>query len=265
MFLRTTSELITNKICQISFLGIARFRNFMELPDRPTGILHVQDDRSDNSGVDFRTKHVENIKKVCSVLKENGIVAVPTDTIYGLAGLALSQKSTAKIYDIKNRSCVKPIAICVGEISDLKKWGKLTISSALLSELLPGPVTLIFERTLDLNPLLNPGTTLVGIRIPDNKFIRDICRECQEPLALTSANLSAAQSTLSVEEFRELWPKLDLVCDGGTISHTEQARLGSTVVDLSKPGLFTVIRPGSAYQQTIQKLIKYNLKEEKKN
>ncbi len=168
------------------------------------------------------------------------------------------------------------------------------MSSALLGELLPGPVTVVFERTLQLNNELNPGTTLVGIRVPNHGFVRDLSRACGEPLALTSANPSAAGSTLSVQvrrvirlvtdfplsvalqeqnqvhcqsqrlvvfllelslewrqnrvfnlqEFEGLWQHLACVYDGGVLGSTAQSRLGSTVVDLSKTGFFTVIRPG---------------------
>lgn len=75
----------------------------------------------------------------------------------------------------------------------------MTISNELLHELLPGPVTVVFERTDELNPELNRGTRLVGVRVPDSGFVRDVSRMCGQPLALTSANPSAAGSTLSVE------------------------------------------------------------------
>ena len=81
----------------------------------------------------------------------------------------------------------------------LYRWGQVTITKALLSELLPGPVTVVFERTLELNSSLNPGTPLVGIRVPDHGFVRDVARHCKEPLALTSANVSNAPSTLSIQ------------------------------------------------------------------
>lgn len=77
----------------------------------------------------------------------------------------------------------------------------MTVSDALLNKLLPGPVTVVFERLAALNPVLNPGTTLVGIRVPDHGFVREVCRLCCEPLALTSANVSAQESTLAVEVF----------------------------------------------------------------
>ena len=81
------------------------------------------------------------------------------------------------------------------------RWGNVTVSDGLLCELLPGPVTVVFERTLELNPDLNPGTSLVGIRVPDSGFVRDIARQVQQPLALTSANISNQPSSLSVEVY----------------------------------------------------------------
>ena len=75
----------------------------------------------------------------------------------------------------------------------------MTVPSSLLSRLLPGPVTTVFERGGDLNPALNPGLPLVGLRIPDSSFVRCLVEQCGCPLALTSANLSHSSSTLSVQ------------------------------------------------------------------
>eukprot|EP00112_Aurelia_sp_Birch-Aquarium-sp1_P018648 Seg4471.1 transcript_id=Seg4471.1/GoldUCD/mRNA.D3Y31 product="YrdC domain-containing protein mitochondrial" protein_id=Seg4471.1/GoldUCD/D3Y31 len=127
-----------------------------------------------------------------------------------------------------------------------KRWCDVTLSREILEELLPGPVTLVFERKAVLNPELNPSTRLVGVRIPDHQFIRETARICKEPIALTSANISASRSCLTVEEFKYLWPKLDVVFDGGCLGETEESRLGSTVIDLSIPGQYKIIRDGSA-------------------
>ena len=79
------------------------------------------------------------------------------------------------------------------------RWAINTVSTDLLNELLPGPVTLIFERRETLNPCLNPDKRTVGLRIPDSPFIVELARTFDNPVALTSANLSAEQSTLAVE------------------------------------------------------------------
>nr|XP_057909894.1 yrdC domain-containing protein, mitochondrial isoform X2 [Doryrhamphus excisus] len=180
----------------------------------------------------------------CTVkaLQDGHVVAVPTDTIYGLACLAQNSGAVRRIYDIKGRNEQKPLAICVGDIRDIYKYCKVKVTEELLGDLLPGPVTLVFERSDILNKELNPFTQLVGVRIPDCTFIQHLCQMCGEPLALTSANVSAQTSTVAVHEFQDLWPKLAIVVDAGPIG--DQSRLGSTVVDLSVHGKYRIIRAG---------------------
>lgn len=191
------------------------------------------------------------VDKAVNSLKRGNIIALPTDTIYGIAALAQSTLAVKKLYEIKGRHQEKPVAICVGNVEDVSKWGKITVCDSVLYDLLPGPVTLVFERTEMLNKELNPGTKLVGIRIPDHDFVRRLSVACQEPLALTSANRSAAISSLETKEFEDLWCKLDVIFDGGVLGQSEQCRLGSTVINLSVPGQFSIIREGSAYRQTV--------------
>jgi len=78
-------------------------------------------------------------------------------------------------------------------------WGRVTVSDELLHALLPGPVTVVFERTVALNPGLNPGSSTIGIRVPASGFVCDVARTCGEPLALTSANISAQPSSLVID------------------------------------------------------------------
>ncbi|XP_077152057.1 threonylcarbamoyl-AMP synthase [Ranitomeya variabilis] len=188
------------------------------------------------------------------VLQQSGVIGVPTDTIYGIACLAQSSQSISNIYNVKGRNGTKPLAICVGAIEDIYRYCQVNVPDQLLRDLLPGPVTLVMERSEELNKELNPYTSLVGVRIPDHAFIRQLAQICSEPLALTSANISTQPSTLSVEEFRDLWPTLSLVVDGGPIGDlsSPESRLGSTVVDISVPGKFTVIRPGCALIPTME-------------
>ncbi|XP_053563143.1 threonylcarbamoyl-AMP synthase [Bombina bombina] len=188
------------------------------------------------------------------VLQQGGVIAVPTDTIYGLACLAQNAQSINNIYNVKGRNGTKPLAICVGDIEDIYRFCQVKVPDQLLRDLLPGAVTLVMERTDELNKELNPFTSLVGVRIPDHAFIRQLAQLCSEPLALTSANISNEESTLTAEEFKDLWPSLSLVVDGGPIGDlsSPECRLGSTVVDLSIPGKFTVIRPGCALSPTLE-------------
>lgn len=207
-----------------------------------------------------RSEHIKTqVKLAAEHLCKGEVIATPTDTIYGLAALANNAKAVTKIYDIKGRNSTKPVAICVAELEDVYKWGEVTIPRELLNQLLPGPVTLCFRRLSSLNERLNPDSNLIGIRIPDHPFIRGVCKEIQLPLALTSANISNAQSALSIEEFSELYGHLSCIFDGGTLGLDEHSRLGSTVIDLSNPGSYQIIRSGSAEKQTVAKLKKFGI------
>ena len=179
-------------------------------------------------------------------LMAGGVLAVPTDTIYGLTCLVQHQAAVESLYDIKGRHSSKPIAICVAEVEEIYTWAEVTVERTLIEQLLPGQVTLVFRRGKKLNRNFNPDSQLIGVRIPDYPFLREVCRLCQSPLALTSANYSNMTSSLAVEEFQELHSSLSLVFDGGRLSDSEEARLGSTVVDLSEEGSYSIIRPGSA-------------------
>ncbi|XP_031432928.1 yrdC domain-containing protein, mitochondrial isoform X2 [Clupea harengus] len=204
------------------------------------------------------------LKSTVNALKDGEVVAVPTDTLYGLACLAQNSVAVKKVYDIKGRNGQKPLAICVGEIEEIYKYCKVAVKREMLEDLLPGPVTLVLERSAELNPDLNPFTPLVGVRIPDHPFMRRLCQMCGEPLALTSANMSSQTSTVDVHEFQELWPKVAVVVNGGHIG--DQSRQGSTVVNLSVPGRFSLIRPGCALAPTLNVLDrKFGLLEDSEN
>uniref|UniRef100_A0A1A7ZAI2 Threonylcarbamoyl-AMP synthase n=1 Tax=Nothobranchius furzeri TaxID=105023 RepID=A0A1A7ZAI2_NOTFU len=209
-----------------------------------TKLFHLLPSTSNGSTThqELQTDGAEILSCTVKALKDGHVVAVPTDTIYGLACLAQNSEAVQKIYNLKERNGVKPLAICVGEIQEIYKYCKVKVKGELLDDLLPGPVTLVFERSEALNTNLNPFTSLVGVRIPDHAFMRRLCQMCGEPLALTSANISSQTSTVEVQEFQELWPKLAVVVDGGPIG--DQSRLGSTVIDLSVLGKYRIIRPG---------------------
>lgn len=206
------------------------------------------------------SNNTESVNSAVSALLDGSIIALPTDTIYGIAGLAQNDKAVEEIYNIKKRNENKSLAICVANIEDVYIWGKVTIPDDLLKLLLPGPVTLIFERSEALNPSLNPNNNLVGIRIPNHNFIRNVVTKCGSPLALTSANISSEKSPLKVEEFQNLWEKLEKVFDGGSLGNSEQCRKGSTIMDLSVSGRYKVVRKGSAYFKTTKLLNKFGLK-----
>ncbi|XP_003462302.1 threonylcarbamoyl-AMP synthase [Cavia porcellus] len=208
-----------------------------------------------------RAGWTEALRAAVAELRAGAVVAVPTDTLYGLACSASCSAALGAVYRLKGRSGTKPLAVCLGRVADVYRYCKVKVPEELLKELLPGPVTLVMERSEELNKDLNPFTPLVGVRIPDHAFMQELAQMFEGPLALTSANISSQASSLKVEEFQDLWSHLSLVIDGGPIGDGQnfECRLGSTVVDLSVPGKFGIIRPGCALESTTAILQKYKL------
>lgn len=201
--------------------------------------------------------------KAAEYLGSGRVIAVPTDTIYGLACSANCPTAIQRLYSIKGRDSAKPVAICVTSVQDLRKWGEAShLSDELLHSLLPGPVTLVLERTKHLdNPFLNPVSTKIGIRIPNHNFMNQVTKLFDGPVALTSANFSNEPSTLSIKEFEHLYGHLGAVFDGGLLSQgLEQNRTGSTVVDLALAGQYNIIRRGISYNSIVGILDRHGLK-----
>ncbi|KAH8280477.1 hypothetical protein KR018_007937 [Drosophila ironensis] len=199
-------------------------------------------------------------------LLNGDVIALPTDTVYGLACDGNNEQAIQRLYEIKGRDEHKPVAICVHNIAALRRFGQAAhLSDELLTRLLPGPLTIVIERTPALsNRFLNPSTSKIGIRIPDFRFMRSLCAVWQDrPLALTSANRSSAPSSLQVSEFRSLWPHLGAVFDGGRIGLTEERRLASTVIDLATPGYYEIVRAGVALKPTLSLMEEFGIKPRK--
>uniref|UniRef100_A0A1I8ANQ0 Threonylcarbamoyl-AMP synthase n=1 Tax=Steinernema glaseri TaxID=37863 RepID=A0A1I8ANQ0_9BILA len=189
------------------------------------------------------------LTRAVQVLKNGGVIALPTDTVYGITSL-LSHSD--KLYKIKRRNPEKPLGLFVADVQQVGKWATRTVDMQTLRRLLPGPVTLVFDRSVNLPATFNTSTRKVGIRIPENRFVQELCARLDEPLAQTSANVSGCSSPLNVQEFSGLWNELDLILDAGTIGaeQGDHKREGSTVVDLTLDGTYSIIRDGSARMAT---------------
>jgi 2',5'-phosphodiesterase len=201
------------------------------------------------------------VAEAVEALRREKLIAIPTDTIYGLAASACSETGINRLYEAKQRAYHVPLAVCVGEASDVSKYADVAhLHPGLLEELLPGPITLLLRKKTDaeceLSSALNPGVSLLGIRVPDSAFIRAVSRQFGHAIALTSANQSGQPSTLAVEEFEHLWEECENVFDGGRIQAT---RSGSTIVDLSVPGEFSIARAGEKCDVIQETLKRYGM------
>ncbi|CAK9800762.1 Threonylcarbamoyl-AMP synthase [Anthophora quadrimaculata] len=204
-----------------------------------------------------------SIALAATLLQQGEIVAFPTDTIYGLAGIVSDNSSIEKLYKIKGRDENKPLSISINNANMIKLWGVVDhLPKELLTTILPGPYTIILKRTENLNPAFNPNHDTVGIRIPNFSFINCVA-EIVGPLALTSANVSNEPNCIHASEFKHLWPKLGGIFYNVSLNDRlkKRFRKGSTIVDLSEPGYYKIVRFGVGGTSLISFLRKIGLKD----
>ena len=188
----------------------------------------------------LRADHPVAIQHALDVLKHGGVIAFPTDTVYGLAAMAFNAASIESLYVIKGRNNTRAIAVLIGDLADLKKVvADINPTAQKLAEKFwPGPLTLVVLGNPGLPPNLSP-TPNIGVRMPDHPVAVDLLRK-SGPLAVTSANQSgAANASTAKEVMRQLGGKIHLIIDGGTTP----GGVPSTVVDCSE-GELKILREG---------------------
>lgn len=180
------------------------------------------------------------LQQAFDTLHQGGLVAFPTDTVYGLGALAHNTKSIEQLFIVKGRESTKAIPILLSDASELSLVASRVDSRALrLAERFwPGPLTLVVPRHASLPEILSPYPT-VGVRVPDHPLARALLRSAG-PLATTSANLSNQPSaTTASEVLAQLNGRIPLILNGGQTP----GGVSSTVVDCSGTEL-VILRHG---------------------
>lgn len=187
-------------------------------------------------------------EKIASVLKQNGVVVMPTDTIYGIVGRAFDNNVVERIYTTRQRSPEKPCVVLIGDIEDLAKFSiNLSIEQrekikeywplGIVEENRAEPVSLIFNCNDERFSYLHRGTHTLAFRLPSQMDLRDLLKETG-PLVAPSANLEGMPPAINVDEAREYFgDKVDMYVDGGEI-HGK----ASKILKLNTDGSLSVIR-----------------------
>ena len=187
----------------------------------------------------------EAVAKTADVLKRNGLVVAPSDTVYALIVNAASANSVKKLIEFKSRPAGKPISVFVTGFKELEDNAGLNgYQSKIVRELLPGPFTVILPSRHKVAPMLESEKGTLGLRIPDYPFINRLVREFGKPLTATSANVSGRSPHYRISTLLNELPKakkglVDLIVDAGQLPHNEP----STVVDLTGSDL-KIVRQG---------------------
>jgi len=187
------------------------------------------------------------LPEALKTLRQGGLVAFPTDTVYGLAALAHRAGAILQLFEAKGRDTTKAIAVLIGSLEQLDQMtpGLPEAALKLARGFWPGALTLVVERHPDLPQVLSPRPT-IGIRMPDHALALALL-QASGPLATTSANRSGAANPLTAADVLvQLDGQVDLILDGGTCP----GGVPSTVVDCTGPEL-KILRVGAITEAMI--------------
>jgi L-threonylcarbamoyladenylate synthase len=165
------------------------------------------------------------VERAVSILRHDGIVIYPTDTIYGLGGDAFSEEAILKVYEAKRRPLSSPISIAVCAIDMIHGVAKVDeYASLFIDHFLPGPVTVVLPARNSVPEILTGGAGMIGIRFPAHPLALELISLFDSPVTATSANLSGAKDPVTPEECHI---PHDFLIDAGRLPG-----IPSTVVDL---------------------------------
>ena len=201
---------------------------------------------------------IKNLNKSINLLKDGKLIAIPSETVYGLAAIAVSNKAVNKIYKTKKRPHKNPIIV---HFKNLKSIKSETIENQYLDKLYkifsPGPITYILKlkKNSKISKILLNKNNHIACRVPANKVFLKILRKINIPIAAPSANISTKVSpTEASHVFEEFKNKISLILDGGP------SKLGieSTVIDLTKKP--KILREGFVTKEKLNKVLSLQIK-----
>ena len=193
---------------------------------------------------------IEKIREAANIIKQGGLVAFPTETVYGLGADALNAEAVLALFAAKNRPLDNPPIVHVENDADVYRLAQQVPAQAekLMKEFWPGPLTLVFKRSNVVPDVTVAGLDTVAIRMPQHKVALALIRESGCPIAAPSANIAGKPSPTSAKHvFEDLNGRIDAILDGGP------TRIGveSTVLDVSvDPPM--LLRPGGASLEALK-------------
>lgn len=194
----------------------------------------------------------QQIERAAQIIREGGVVAFPTETVYGLGANALDPNAIAQIFAIKERPYFDPLIVHICNLSWVER---LTINfdkrvEALANRFWPGPLTIVLPKS-DLVPdIVTSGLSTVGIRMPSNTIAQEVIRLSGVPIAAPSANKFGRISPTSAKHVAKQLEGVDLIVDGGD----SIVGIESTVISLNRDG-FIILREGAITAEELEELL----------
>jgi L-threonylcarbamoyladenylate synthase len=196
---------------------------------------------------------VEVVREAVAVLRRGGVVAYPTDTVYGLAVNATDVEAVARLYEVKGRPETKALPLIIGDMGQLAEVAATIppLAEKLMTAFWPGPLTLLLEPHEALPMQLRGESPRIGVRWPAAVLSQQLARQVGHAITATSANRSGAPAALTAAEAaHQLGASVDLILDGGRAESSEV----STVLDvIAAPPC--IRRPGKISSQALESVV----------
>lgn len=194
----------------------------------------------------------EALTKAAEFIKKGGLVAFPTETVYGLGGDGLNSEAASKIYKAKGRPSDNPLIL---HINDQKMLHKIvndvnSMAKKIMTAFCPGPITLILPKSDIVPSSVTGGLDTVAVRMPDNDIARELIRLSNTPIAAPSANISGRPSPTTAQAvYNDLHDRIDMILDGGACHFGVE----STIVDCTED-VPIILRPGAITKEMLEEL-----------
>lgn len=196
---------------------------------------------------------VENIDIIIDEIKSGNPVIIPTDTIYGIACDALNKKAVNKIYKIKKRDNNKPLTLNLNKKKDITKYAYITnkLEKEIIKKLMPGAITLLLKKKEYVVDLISKNSEYIGVRIPNNKIVKEIIKKINSPLVLTSVNISGEMPIIDLDDLNsEISNNIRYAIDVGIINKGVE----STIVKVTNNKV-EILREGKITKKQIEDIL----------
>ncbi|MDA3939025.1 MAG: L-threonylcarbamoyladenylate synthase [Spirochaetia bacterium] len=194
----------------------------------------------------------ESIERAAAILQAGGLVAFPTETVYGLGASALDPKAVARVFEVKNRPSFDPFIVHIADSSDLEQLCTRINEKAykLIDKFWPGPLTLVLPKSDIIPDIVTAGNNTLAVRMPSHPIALELIRQTGLPIAAPSANPFSRLSPTTADHVKnQIGSKIDLIIDGGSCA----IGVESTVLELTEEAV--LLRPGGITIEEIEEVI----------
>ncbi|GAB1450795.1 L-threonylcarbamoyladenylate synthase [Draconibacterium sp.] len=198
----------------------------------------------------------KQIEEAAQIIRNGGLVAFPTETVYGLGANALNPFAVAKIFELKERPSFDPLIVHIADFNDLQRLTDNPSEDifALAKNFWPGPLTIVLPKSKLVPDIVTSGLQTVGIRMPNNEIALTLIEKAGCPIAAPSANKFGKLSPVSAKHVRKQLPNVDFILDGGTSA----VGIESTIISI-EGNVCKMLRPGIITAEEIQDALSENL------